>query len=115
VDHQAKIDRALAANGYLFGWEQLQEWIESGEAVQWTVGESTFIMRTVDYALKRAVEVLLVAGRAEDLPEWSEKVREYAKAVGASVVLANGRRGFKAVLPKGWRPLTSTYVMEVDP
>ncbi len=110
--HQLK--RALHESGDTHDLTDVLGAIASGHMQSWVHHESWAVTRLVECPQKLVVEVFLVVGDDEDMPELEAMVRRFAKHHGATMIRAFGREGWARRAPeRGWKVGLRLYTAEV--
>lgn len=113
--------RALKACGGLWELEDILSEISRG-TMQSFVRENTWAVTQIHiFPRRKVLDLVFVVGEMKDLLPLEDEIVEFAKYVGCSLIVANGRRGWlkrrfdKEVLPhsKHWKTMTATFYREV--
>ena len=109
-----QLRKALTAAGDTHDLADILDLIETGGMQSFVWRESWAITRLVQCPRKLIVEVFLVVGDDEDMPELEGMVRRFANHHGATMIRAMGREGWARRAPeRGWKVGQRLYTTEV--
>jgi hypothetical protein len=109
-----KAREALSLLGF-YTFEDVMERIADGR-MQSFHEEGAFIVTQIsNYPRKKVVDIVLVVGELQKIKWLEEEIMNFAKTVGAELVMASaGRKGWwnKSIRTEGWNDVASVYVKE---
>lgn len=102
--------RALRDEGGFYELSDIMAAISRNEMQSFTDGTTWVITRVLDFPRARVLELFLVVGAMEGVRAISVEVEEFARSVGATRLIAQGRIGWtKHAESFGWRPTSTNY------
>lgn len=111
---EQRLARALKMAGGYYELEDILSAIREDEMQSFTDGMTWVITRVLDFPRARVLELFLVVGTLEGAHSLSDDIEAFAKKVGASRLIAQGRPGWsKKAASFGWLPETTNYYKEI--
>lgn len=102
----ARLDEAIAAAGGLYTPESIEQAVRAGRMQLWRAPDDTAVVVTQigHYPEAKVLWVLLAAGELNAVMALQDTVAFWARAMGCSRIVMDGRAGWDKVLPQyGWR------------
>lgn len=114
--HIARIEKTLAKFGGLYEFADILHAVQTGDMQMFAEGDSLAITKVADFPRKRVLDIVLAYGNMDELLRLQHRVYEYAKEIGAEMIMAaNSRAGWasKMVYGDGWRIVGAVYIKEL--
>ena len=112
--YEVGIRRALELEGGLYTFEDVLHNIRHGDMQSFTEGESLLVTRISQFPRKKALELVLMVGRADELLVLEPQLIDFALNHGCDVMLGYGRLGWENFMTDGWRKVYSFYIKDVS-
>lgn len=110
----SKVRKALDIGGNTHTLQDVLGEIARGDKQSFAINNTWAITQIEDYPQKRVLAVFMVVGDMKDVDAVYQQVLGFADRVGATVVRAFGRPGWKKKAASlGWRKTTELYVKEL--
>lgn len=104
-----KMRRALKIGDDLFNLDDIEAGLKSGELQGHVEGDTWAITQVHQWPRKKAVNVLFVVGSLDNSLKMEEKVTQFAREQGATLLTAVGRGGWWQVRTPGWKIVGNLY------
>jgi len=114
--HIDRIEKTLTKFGGLYEFSDIIDCIEDGEMQMFAEGDSIAITKVADFPRKRVLDIVLAYGNMDELLKLQHRVYDYAKEVGAEMIMAaNSRQGWAAQMldGDGWKMVGVVYIKEL--
>lgn len=109
-----KLQKALDLAGNTHTVADVVERIRQGKAQAWEHGGSLAVTELLQGPQRTVANYWLYAGRLDDWPALTGRIEQWARAEGATRVVAGGRRGWQPfVAPYGYRPTGVSYAKDI--
>ncbi len=112
-DMQRKMAKALSVGGDLYNLDDIEAELLSGDLQGHVEGNSWAITQVQKFPRRKVVNIMLVVGGISDAAKLEVKISEWAKSIGASMIIATGRDGWWAHRTPGWRMAGVMYSKEL--
>jgi hypothetical protein len=100
---EARMKRALRVGGDTHTLGDILAAVDAGDMQTWVNGDSVVISEIIRYPQYSTCDIVLVAGRTDEIMALHELVEEFAAENGCIKLRTQGREGWERVLPKyGW-------------
>lgn len=100
---QEKMERFLKLQGGLYSFEDIVELIKTGEMQSFCEGDTWVVTQVNNFPRKRVLSIVLAVGDIKDVKKLEPRVDEFAKEVGAELVMAFGRPGWGKHMHGEWQ------------
>lgn len=101
--------------GGFYTVDDILQAINEGQMQSFVENNSWVVTQINDFPRRRAVEIVILVGDKADIPALNAQVETFARDVGATLLMAAGRNGFKDVAPTlGWTQMNMNFVREVS-
>lgn len=109
-----KAEKALKRYGGTHTLQDVVDAISVGRMQSFVHGVSWAVTQVLDFPRKRVLELFLVVGRMEDMPNLRDQIEAYAKHIEADLIRANGREGWRGFSKEsGWSRKQSIFTKEL--
>lgn len=105
-------ERALAKAGGFYIVADVLEEVRKGNFQSFSNGESWAVTRIATYPRKTALEIVFMIGNERELQELEADVIEFARANGATIGYALGRKGFIDKAFSGWKMVAALFIKD---
>ena len=111
--YHARLKSVLARMGGLYTFNDIMSLVAQNQMQSWAEGDSWALTRIGIYPRGKAVEVMAVVGTLEESRILHDRIIEFANEVGAKVIQAYGRMGWKDdAESRGWEIVAENYVYQ---
>ena len=111
--YHARLERVLARMGGLYTFNDIMSLVAQNQMQSWAEGDSWALTRIGIYPRGKAVEVMAVVGSLEESRILHDRIIQFANEVGAKVIQAYGRIGWKDdAEERGWKVVAENYVYQ---
>lgn len=109
-----KVDLVLKRLGGFYNYDDVMEGIAKGDFQSFAKGDSWVVTRVAEFPRKDAVEIFFMLGNMDELRELEGEVIAFAKKLGITTGLANGRLGIMDKAFPGWKAATATFIKDFE-
>jgi hypothetical protein len=111
--HVRKLDRILDRMGGLYRASDILTQVREGKLQMFAEGDSIAVTRIGVFPRGKALEVIAVIGDINELRVLHDRLLIFAAEVGATVILAFGRKGFMPdAKRRGWKVKARSFVYQ---
>lgn len=109
-----RFDKMLEDAGGLYTFDDIMEAIEKGTMQSFSDGHSWVITQVHEFPRKKVVEIAYGIGEAENmLGPLQDEIVEFAKSIGAELLIATGRIGWNKLAGDDWKMLSANFVRKL--
>jgi len=108
-----KMAKALSLGGNLYTLDDLEAELLAGNIQGHVEGDTWAITQIQNWPRRKVVNIMFVIGSIEHAGKLEEKISEWAKEIGASLVTAVGRDGWWVHRTPGWKIAGTLYSKEI--
>lgn len=113
LDERLRFEALLAREGNLYSFDDIMSSIQSGDMQGFTDGETWVVTSVVEYPQKKVLHVLYVLGNLDGVKALEPRIIEFAKNLGATMMMASGRLGWLKRVPMGWKSTSVSWHKEI--
>ena len=111
--YHAKLARVLARMGGLYTPQDILAAIAANKMQSFVEGDSWVITQVGLFPRGKVLEVIAVVGGLDDLRVLHDRILDYARDIGASVIQAYGRKGWLPdAVKRGWKVKARSFVYQ---
>lgn len=108
------LERAVKMQGDLFNFDDLMALIESGEMQSFADNDTWAITSITEYPRRKVLDLLLVVGKLKPALELENRIIEFARSNGVTMMRASGRVGWLPfALERNWKVVATTYHKDI--
>lgn len=105
--------KVLSDMGGLYTVNDILAAIELNKMQSFSDGYTWVVTQVHDFPQKKVVEIVLVVGDYYGAVAIQTRVEQFARQIGASFLIASGRRGWGKAATDGWKTLSVNYMREL--
>ena len=110
-----QLERLFADMRHTHTLDDVLHLIDTGLMQSFAVNESWAVTSITVFPRKSVLEVFMVVGDDADMPELEDKVQEFARSLGVTLIRAYGREGWaRRAEARGWKVGPRIYVKELS-
>jgi hypothetical protein len=108
-----KLAAVLDRMGNLYTPQDILNAIAIGKMQSFTEGDSWAITQIALFPRGKVIEIIAMLGDGKDMPRLHDRILDFATEIGAGVIQAYGRKGWKPyALKRGWKVKAEAYVFQ---
>ena len=108
------LQETLDKYGGLYSAQDIVDNVKAGTMQGFVVNDTWGVTQIIDYPRKRVLFIVAAIGNLDDsLGELNQQFIQYAKDIGAAMIVTYGRDGWDRVKPEGWAKISNMYCYEV--
>ena len=106
-----KLAKVLNRMGNLYSVRDILERIDNHRMQSFAEGDSWAVTQVAAYPRGTVLEIVVMVGEWKDLPALYDQIEEYADEIGATAMMAYGRKGWLPyAVERGWKLKARNYV-----
>lgn len=113
-DRRTEFEEMLLSSGGFYTVDDILRLVGEGKMQSFAHGDTWVLTQVHEFPRKKVVEISYVIGDMDAVLAIQERINEFAKEIGASLIIASGRPGWEAVKTDGWKKLSVNYVRDVQ-
>ena len=111
--YHRKLAKVLERMGGAYTVADILHLIAINRMQSFTVRDSWAITQVVTLPRLKLLEIFVMLGDVEDMPELHDRILDYANEIGAGLIQAYGRKGWKPhALKRGWTVKAEAFVFQ---
>jgi hypothetical protein len=108
-----KLVRALKQGNNLYDLNDIENALAQGSMQGHVNGDTWAVTQVHDWPHRRSVEILFVVGNLHEAVMMEEKLEDWARAIGATMITAVGREGWWNHKTPGWKKVGVLYSKDI--
>lgn len=109
-----RLGEALREAGDCYSLNDILDGISAGHFQSFAVGDSWAVTQILDFPRRRVLEIFMAVGWLGDMFELEERVEQFARQEGCTLIRAYGRKGWnRFAKSRGWDNSHTVFTKEI--
>lgn len=108
-----KLERVLKRQGGFYTFNDIMDCIAAGTMQSFADGDTWVVTQVHEFPRKKVLDIAFVIGDVDALHRLEPVLEEFAREIGAEMMMATGRLGWEKKYFPGWRRVSTNFVRDV--
>jgi hypothetical protein len=108
-----KFEKLLKRQGDLYTFDDVLDHISRGLMQSFSDGNTWVITQVHTFPRRKVVDIAFVLGDFDACVKLQDEIVEFAKGIGADMLMGCGRRGWDKMKTPGWRAVSVNFMRDL--